>query len=250
MPRVVPGSLLRVLPRALALALAALVAIVAAACDPFGPGPTSRLPSAQYQCNRFPFDPATVDRPGVAERANDDRAKALVAFLQVEDVESAALPDVGWHLVGSDATSSEFVVHSTQGYSSIQMSSEGGGWAVAGYGACTPELVMAEGARAAMWQLPVDAALPTVDATSFDVLVFERQCASGQPADGRVRTPEIAYEADRLLIAFGVTPPDGGGDCQAAPPTRVTVQLKEPLGARSLFDVSVWPPIQQGAVPA
>ena len=234
--------------RAPALALAGFMAFVTAACDPFGPGPTSRLPSAQYQCNRFPFDPATIDRPGVAERADDDRAKALVAFLQVGDVESASLPDVGWHLVGSDATASEFVVHSTQGYSSIQMSNEGGSWLVAGWGGCTPELVVPDGARAATWQLPVDAALPAADATSFDVLVFERRCASGQPADGRVRTPEIAYEADRILIAFGITPPTEGGDCQAAPPTRVTVQLKEPLGGRSLFDVGVWPPIQQGAV--
>ena len=215
--------------------------MLVAGCDYFGPGPTSRLPTADYRCTTFPFDPTRLDQPGVAERGDDPRPVALRAFLALEEVESETLPDVGWHLVGSDDTSAEFVARSNQSYWSVRERKDGGTWTIDGWGGCQPELVMGEGVRAATWELAPDADVPDATSTSFTVLVHERSCASGQSPEGRIVGPEIGFEAELILIAFGVQPLPGDQECQAGEPARVTVELSQPLGNRQLIDAGTWP---------
>lgn len=84
---------------------------------------------------------------------------------------------------------------------------------------------------------------PSPDATSIDLLVVERACASGQSAEGRVELVELAETADEVQLRIGVRPRDAdGADCQGNPGTPFTVELSDPLGDRDIVDASVVPP--------
>lgn len=85
---------------------------------------------------------------------------------------------------------------------------------------------------------------PGKDARKIHVLVNERECASGQRADGRVHLIEMKPTPTEVRLVIGVEPlsADGPRTCQANPPTPFTVELDEPLGDCTLVDTSVYPP--------
>jgi hypothetical protein len=82
---------------------------------------------------------------------------------------------------------------------------------------------------------------PDPDSTQVHLLVTEVACAGGEPADGRVAVAHLVEHEDRVEVVVGVEALPGAQTCQSNPPTPFTVELDEPLGARALVDVAVYP---------
>ena len=62
-------------------------------------------------------------------------------------------------------------------------------------------------------------------------MVTELACASGQPADGRIRV-DVPYGADTIGFDVRVIPREGAQDCPGNPDTPYLVPLDEPVGDR------------------
>jgi hypothetical protein len=74
-------------------------------------------------------------------------------------------------------------------------------------------------------------------ATTLEVLVTERECASGQALGDRLRGPQVVLTADVVRLAFAAEPPPGDEfTCPSNPEARVTVELPEPLGGREIIE--------------
>jgi hypothetical protein len=83
---------------------------------------------------------------------------------------------------------------------------------------------------------------PSPGDTSVDLLVTERECASGHSADGRIELVELNETSEQVQLRVGVRPRDGDQSCQGNPPTPFTIDLGGPLGDREIVDASVVPP--------
>ncbi|MGI5191578.1 hypothetical protein ACQEVI_25790 [Promicromonospora sp. CA-289599] len=84
--------------------------------------------------------------------------------------------------------------------------------------------------------------LPDPESSQVHLLVTEVACAGGKAADGRVTLERLVEHEDRVELVVGVEAPPGEGQtCPSNPPTPFTVELDEPLGARTLVDVAVYP---------
>ncbi|HET9756461.1 MAG TPA: hypothetical protein VFP66_08175 [Candidatus Limnocylindrales bacterium] len=59
---------------------------------------------------------------------------------------------------------------------------------------------------------------------------------------GRLLPPSIAYAAESISLVFAARPLDGHVHVSWQPSTRVTVELREPLGDRRLLDAGLFPP--------
>ncbi len=116
------------------------------------------------------------------------------------------------------------------------------GWTVSGWGQCRPTRVLPDGLGNADWWLPEGEPKPGPATRTFEALVQERACASGRPADARIVGPDIVGVNDLVLVTFAVRPLEGGQNCQGNPASRVTVDLGEPLGGRTLLDGGTLPP--------
>lgn len=196
----------------------------------------------RYICSEFPFDPAILEAPANDEQADTRFAAALRAL--IEPPVRPHLPKTGWHLLGSDDDSAEFVTGSAQdGLTLVAVEPWEGLVRAVEYGSCQPELVYLPPVRIAEWEPDPEGRLGR-DTTTFVALVTERECASGQAAIGRIVAPTLAFLDDRVLIAFGTVPPvgDGVATCQGNPPVPIRVDLGQPLGDRVLVDPAIWPP--------
>lgn len=92
---------------------------------------------------------------------------------------------------------------------------------------------------------------PDPDSSQVHLLVTEVACAGGKPADGRVTLGRLVEHEDRVELVIGVeTPPGDGQTCPSNPPTPFAVELDEPLGARALVDVAVYPERELAAAAA
>ncbi len=134
-----------------------------------------------------------------------------------------------------DVRTHEFLrVHTVTGVTNVP----DGGWVLDAQGSCTP--------RRDLGSLsPADLALaehPSPEARQIELEVYERACASGQPADDRVEIVEQETSDEQLMLVVGVRPLDGDQNCPGNPPTPVTIQLDEPLGDRTVVDASTLPP--------
>lgn len=106
-------------------------------------------------------------------------------------------------------------------------------------GPCTPRLVSYGELGAADLTLTH---LPSPTATSIELLVHERACASGASAEGRIELVALTETAEQVQLRVGVRPREGDQDCQSNPPTPFAVELNSPLGDREVVDASVVPP--------
>jgi hypothetical protein len=125
------------------------------------------------------------------------------------------------------------------------------GWHYAGNGSCRLRGFV-DGRGAHPWWLDPAAPAPTPDSTALSILVLEDDCASGRPATGRIRDPQIVYRVDSVEIGITIDRAPGAQDCQSNPPTPYVVQLAEALGDRQLLDASrepVAPPVPAIAPP-
>ena len=91
-------------------------------------------------------------------------------------------------------------------------------------------------ASEATWHLDPDQPAPGPGATSFSAIVTERGCSSARDITGLILPPMIEYAADEVIVSIYVAPLQGGADCPSNPPSRLTVELREPLGDRQLVD--------------
>jgi hypothetical protein len=240
----------------LALALAAVVGGCDAAPASSGgeagvgsirPADASAL---RYTCGKFPFGPDILTRVGQAELADNPEPAALRAHLAQEGPDIDFLPDGGWILAGIDATSAEYVtVGGDLGMKTVTLDAEGAAWRVTGWGDCQARRVLPAGLGDADWVLAPDQPPIGPETRSFDVLVTERSCASGQSSEGRIAGPDILEVNDLLLVTFAVRPLEGDQNCPSNPATRVTVDLGEPLGDRTLRDGGALPPRDPAVAP-
>lgn len=118
-----------------------------------------------------------------------------------------------------------------------------GEWTFLRSGGCVPEVRHPSGARRATWE-PAEEVHP--ETTRLRVSVQERMCASGQPADDRLLSPEIELGEDAVVVTWFVEPVPGGASCPSNPITGATLELPEPLGDRELLDGGVYPPRAPG----
>lgn len=79
------------------------------------------------------------------------------------------------------------------------------------------------------------------DEAVVEVLVYERACASGRSAEGRVELIELVETDEQVRLRIGVRPREGGQDCPSNPPTPFSVELAAALGDREIVDASVVP---------
>jgi len=114
-----------------------------------------------------------------------------------------------------------------------------GTWLLTSAGPCIPRLVTDSSVSAADLTL---SEVPAPDATSIELLVRERNCASGTPATGRIELLELRETPTEVTVRIGVRPREGDQDCQGNPATPFVVELSEPLADRPLLDASVVPP--------
>lgn len=184
------------------------------------------------------FNAAALLGPGGAESADHPAAAALR-----DVVADGSLPSrAGWRVVVLNATHALLLLPGLPAEGSAFWNAEfekRGSWAYVRSGQCDvrPAFVGVEPAR---WDLLSPEVLER-DTRSFEVLVTELGCASGQSPEGRVVAAVLYLEASITIFA-ATRPLAGAQTCDPGPPARIMVELAEPIGNRSLFDGSVIPP--------
>jgi hypothetical protein len=158
------------------------------------------------------------------------------------------LPASGYWLVRRDDHVAAYIARDPRGADTdfvyASMENNGTVWKLGGWAGCRPEIVL-DGLNLATWVLDPDAPPPDAAATTFAALVTERTCTSGQPMGARLQPPSISYDEESVLVVFAARPLEGDAfDCPSNPPTRVVVQLREPLGERRLLDGGFFPPAE------
>jgi hypothetical protein len=115
-----------------------------------------------------------------------------------------------------------------------------GTWMLAASGVCTPRLIADDGLDDADLAL---ARTPSPRDMAVELLVTERECASGQTAEGRVEVRDLQVTDKQVRVWIGVRPPGGSGQtCPSNPPTPFTIELEQAVGTRSVVDIGVLPP--------
>lgn len=76
---------------------------------------------------------------------------------------------------------------------------------------------------------------PSLDVAELRLLGQERQCASGQTAEGRI-SYELVETSEQVEVIIKILPRGGDQECPGNPPTPIVVPLGEPLGDRLLVD--------------
>lgn len=100
---------------------------------------------------------------------------------------------------------------------------------------------LAGGCRASVDNASVtlDPARPPDPASSeLHVLVTERDCNSGDDAEGRVELVSLDEDDEAVTFSVGVRPHNKPANCPSNPPTPFTIVLNEPLGDRDVLDGS------------
>lgn len=86
----------------------------------------------------------------------------------------------------------------------------------------------------AIWEIE-DASPPTSESTAFTASVTRLGCASGET--GEVQEPDVAIEAERVVVTFTVEALSGGDyDCPGNDWVPFQVDIGEPLGDREIVD--------------
>jgi hypothetical protein len=233
------------------MAVVAVVAGLLAGC-----GDTRLLPVApggatDYQCGSVTFQADDLESAPPASELEPARRAAFRGY-EVPPVDL----DGGWKVLvdseeqvaiirelgdpfsnGPGDVRTHEVVQVSRSYGSTNVPD--GAWVPDSAGSCTPRLDLARLGEADL----VLAVTPDPDATWVELEVYERACASGQPADGRVEVVEQQLTADQLRLVVGVRPLGGDQTCPGNPPTPLRVELDEPFGDRTVVDASTLPPL-------
>jgi len=214
---------------------------------PAEPPPEPGLAEIRYSCGGPPgFLPSLLDQEPNAELEPHPSAEALRQTISKNEPETDILPKSGYWLASRDASSAQYIARSPGGadpqFLEATFNNEGATWTLAGWGQCQPTIVL-DGLSLATWALDPALPLPDASATSFTALVTERTCTGAQPMLGRLLPPSITYGADSISLVFAARPLEGDMfTCPGNPSTRLTVELREPVGDRRLLDAGLFPP--------
>jgi hypothetical protein len=237
-----------------------VLVLAVAGCGPTSPPPGAPsteappdglvLAEMRYSCGDPPgFLPTILDDPATAETEDHPSAAALRAAIAQAGLDIDMLPESGYWLASRDERVAEYIAREPAGadpaFVSATLENQGGAWRLAGWGQCRPQIVL-EGLSLATWVLDPDAPAPGPGTRTFDALVTERDCTSGQPMGARLRPPSVTYGRDSVFVVFFATPQanQGFATCPGNPPARVRVELSEPLGDRRLLDAALFPPAE------
>lgn len=214
------------------------------------PDSSGRMPGGvELGCPSGPTFPASAldeIRP-LAGAGLDEIATAIRGFLDSE--EGLYWPQGNWQILhetddtvllvyqggdGSDSSADE----SSLAFQTVERVD--GEWRWAGSssgGSCPLRTSLPEGLNAVEWRIDPAADPLTPDSTRVELLVTERECASGQAMGERLLGPEIVTTEKAVLIAFAAEPPPGDfQDCQGNPEQSVVVDMAGPLGNRVISD--------------
>lgn len=76
---------------------------------------------------------------------------------------------------------------------------------------------------------------------TLEILVHEQDCASGQSAEGLIAS-DVQYEGEAIVVRVNVRPRTEDRSCPGNPDTPYEIELREPLGDRSVLDGNSSPP--------
>jgi hypothetical protein len=205
--------------------------------------PPGDLPAVVLTCaGDHVFGPEALTAVGEAHLAVDPAGDALRAFLA--SPEGAPFVTPSWVRVSEMADRVQFIGRRSndEGWLVVNFVARDGQWELDLAGECRPRVVLGGGLGPADWW--IDPAGPPLGraATEFEALVLERGCASGESSQGRIAPPFVRYEADAVVLTFGVIPKPGAQRCPGNPPGSFRVRLDEPIGDRWLLDGGEYPP--------
>ena len=127
-------------------------------------------------------------------------------------------------------------------YGYIEFDRRDGVWSPSGWGGCHI-VIDAPGFGPAETLLDT-AHQPDPASTTLQVVINERNCASGQAPTDREVLPIVTETETAIEIVMLVEPVTGGADCQGNPWYPVTVTLQQPLGDRTVYDAHAQPPVE------
>lgn len=187
----------------------------------------------------FPAD--ALRGPTGAESADTPEAEALRDLI-ANPGGIEPIPEEGWRLLTRDDQEAVFGAESRSGLVVVTLRSEEGHWTYDSSGDCARIMVVPpDGSVSAVWW-PDPAAGEQRNTTVLRVLATDLSCASGRPTGDRLHPPSVTADADNVIIAFTAEPLGGNQTCPGGPPTPYEVQLREPVGDRTLLDGAHWPP--------
>lgn len=219
---------------AVVLALGAVASPVAGAAD-----------SPLVDCaggGALPFSLEALGGPRGAESGTSSEARALRSFL-ASNASLAAAPKTGWvEVIRKTIDANDYVRYSNTTGSTVHTALI---FRVAQRAwqlhptfprSCALRRMANETRASTPWNV-IPSRLPRNPRSRFVwIQMTESRCASGRPADGRVRLPAVSYESRQVTIVADIVPPTGTNTCQSNPPTYVRVDLPGPIGSRALVD--------------
>ncbi|MEV0952054.1 hypothetical protein [Promicromonospora sp. NPDC050249] len=204
--------------------------------------------SVEYLCQGTPVPASVLTDGATADQLGEEAAAAL---------DGASVPDIDpqqWRVLTETDTKVYLVrelpeprdsdgeqrTHEVMGIEWLDETEDGGeGWQLWRHGDCALRYDLGDLGSAVVALDPDNP--PDPGSSQVHLLVSEFACASGEPADGRVTLERLVEREDRVELVVGVEAPPGVQTCQSHPPTPFVVELDEPLGARTLVDVAVYP---------
>lgn len=122
----------------------------------------------------------------------------------------------------------------------VQLARASTGWTWQGEGDCKPSARFPETmAGGGFWRLDGRFPLPRPDSCALHIKVWDdRECRSSVEVRGE---PIVEMTDDAVLVAIPVARTSVGDMCTPGRPTRLRVQLPEPLGNRDMYDIGALP---------
>jgi len=234
------------------LVLIAIVLAVSACAEPIADAPvpidvagsptTSSVPpiDVAYRCGQVDLDePDQVS----AFRRFDGNIASMMQEEALEEFEASSewWDSLGWRIASETETTLVLlgVDKEEERYGDVAFEMVDGEWRATGWGECRIEPVV-EGYGTATFEL--DPANPHDSAARHvTVLATERNCANGEPPEGREVRTSVMETGDRVHILVLIEPVAGIADCPGNPAFPVVVSLTGPLGDRILVDDSTSP---------
>lgn len=186
-------------------------------------------------CDGPPFSTSLFDRPADDE-LDPHPAAAFFQSMQVEETGMYAPVIEGWWMVADRPTQVWFLARfSDEWFEYYRVDFGPEGWSSHRSGECMLYPAFAMGnLSGTTWTLDSAADPLEPSSTSVDLLVTEIECTGGARVDDRLLAPAVVYGPESVLIIVAAIALEGAGDCPSNPPARLRVELREPLGDRTV----------------